>query len=158
MRQGAGSGRRARGREPRRFAASGGPERTVVTLKLHSDTWANERPVVPFLQNVPAEQIGPDGARLGFEFQFVKPGKGVAFVRIEWNLELETKVRSLEVARWVLDRLSEVTEIDALEHDGKKLDEIGLALVIEDATKLLDRGPRSDPPDADRDTDSKPPR
>lgn len=123
----------------------------MVALDLHVDAWSNERPVLPFLRRVPPRQIGPDGALLLFSLKFMKLGKAPAFLRTEWRLELETKVRSMEVARWVLDRMSEVTDVEVLERDGRKLDEIGLALRIEDATKRMDPGPRSDPPDDEAD-------
>jgi hypothetical protein len=113
----------------------------VVVLKLRSDTWSNDRSVLPFLKSVESPQLGPDGARLEFTLKLVKPEKGTAFLRTAWQLELETKVRSLVVARWVLDRVSEVSELPAVEGTGKKLDDIGLALRIESATKHLGKGP-----------------
>jgi hypothetical protein len=123
----------------------------VVVLKLHVDRWDNERPVLPFLKSIPQRQLGPDDALLTFSFTFVKSGKQKPFLLIEWQLELESKVRSLVVARWVLDRMSEVSDIQSGEGSKKRLDDIGLALRIEEATKLLDRGPTSDPSDDDGD-------
>jgi hypothetical protein len=116
----------------------------VVTLKLHADSWDDEGPVQSFLKGVPPRQVGPDGAVLTFTFQFVKPGKGRAFAQTAWELELETKVRSMVVARWVLDRISEVSDVRRGEGSRRGLDDIGLALRIEAATRRLDRGTRSD--------------
>jgi hypothetical protein len=129
-------------------------ERIVVVLKLHADRWDNERPVLPFLKSIPQRQLGPDDALLTFSFQFVKHGKQKPFMLIEWHLELETKVRSLVVARWVLDRMSEVSDIQSDLGSKKGLDEIGLALRIEEATKRMDRGPASDSPGEDDDDTS----
>jgi hypothetical protein len=112
----------------------------VVVLKLHVDRWDDERAVLPFLKTIPQRQPGPDGALLTFSIQFVKHGKRKPFLLTEWQLELETKVRSLVVARWVLDRMSEVSDIPSEVGSKKGLDDIGLALRIEEATKLLDRG------------------
>ena len=123
----------------------------MVVLKLHVDRWDNERPVLPFLKSIPQRQFGPDGALLTFYFQFVKHGKQRPFVLTEWQLELETKVRSLDVARWVLDRMSEVSDIESDPGSKKGIDEIGLALRIEEATKRMDRGPTSDPQGEDDD-------
>ncbi len=123
----------------------------MATLKLHSDRWDDDRSVLPFLKNVAPEQIGPDDARLTFSVQFVKQGNRKPFVRTEWRLELETKVRSLDVARWALDRMSEVSDLRVEPGSKTGLDEIGLALRIEDATKGLDRGPMSDSPTGDGD-------
>jgi len=120
-------------------------------LKLHVDRWDNERPVLPFLKGIPQRQPGPDGALLTFSFNIVKSENRKPFLRIEWQLELETKVRSLVVARWVLDRMSEVSDVQSGEGSRKGLDDIGLALRIEEATKLLDRGRSSDPPDDEGD-------
>lgn len=123
----------------------------MVVLKLHVDRWDNERPVLPFLKSIPQRQLGPDGALLTFSFNFVKSGKRKPFLLIEWQLELESKVRSLVVAHWVLDRMSEVSDIQSGEGSKKGLDDIGLALRIEEATKLMDRGPASDPAGDDGD-------
>jgi hypothetical protein len=113
-------------------------------LRLHSDTWSNDRTVLPFLKSIESPQLGPDGARLEFTLTLVKPAKGTAFLRTSWQLELETKVRSLDVARWALDRISEVSELPAVEGSGKRLDDIGLALRIETATKHLGKGPEAE--------------
>jgi len=116
----------------------------VVVLKLRSDTWSNDRSVLPFLKSVESPQFGPDGARLEFTLKLVNPGKGAAFLRTAWQLELETKVRSLVVARWVLDRVSEVSDLPAVDGAGKKLDDIGLALRIEEATTQLGKRPEAE--------------
>lgn len=115
-----------------------------MVLKLHADRWDNERSVLPFLKSIESPQLGPDGARLEFTLKLVKPKTGKAFVQTAWQLELETKVRSLDVARWVLDRVSEVSELPVVEATGKRLDEIGLALRIETATKHLGKGPEEE--------------
>jgi hypothetical protein len=113
-------------------------------LKLHTDRWDNERPVLPFLKSISQRQLGPDGALLTFSFQFVKHGRQKPFLLIEWQLELETKVRSLDVARWVLDRMSEVSDIQSDQGSKRGLDDIGLALRIEEATKQLGRRPEAE--------------
>ena len=123
----------------------------MVVLKLHVDRWDDERPVLPFLKSISPRQFGPDDALLTFSFTVVKHGKRKPFLLIEWQLELESKVRSLVVARWVLDRMSEVSDLQSDPGSKKGLDEIGLALRIEDATKMLDRGPASNPPGIDGD-------
>ncbi|HET6164223.1 MAG TPA: hypothetical protein VFG37_11185 [Planctomycetota bacterium] len=126
----------------------------MVMLKLHVDRWDDERAVLPFLKSISPRQSGPDGALLTFSFNLVKHGKRKPFLLTEWQLELETKVRSLVVARWVLDRMSEVSDVQSDQGSKKGLDDIGLALRIEEATKLLDRGPASDPPGDDGDDSS----
>jgi len=116
----------------------------VVVLKLHADRWDNERPVLPFLKSISQRQIGPDGALLTFSFRFVKHGKQKPFLLTEWRLELETKVRSMVVAHWALDRISEVSDLPAVDGTGKKLDDIGLAFRIESVTRHLGKGPEAE--------------
>ena len=89
--------------------------------------------------------LGPDRVQLGIRLQFVKPGKGTAFLRGESVLRLETKVRSDVVARWALAKLSNAGALKG--QQDFPTGEAEFAQLITSATKDLPAGDRWDPDD-----------
>jgi len=95
----------------------------------------------PGLMNALQSKSGPDGVALIGEFQFVKPGKGMAFVRAIWHLELRTKVRSRVVARWMLDQFAGLDVTLLYRGVDYRSNEDALARLIEDESSVLPDGP-----------------
>jgi hypothetical protein len=123
---------------------------TVVTISFDSNTFESrgEMPV----DSVPAfspMRLGPDGSALRSDFQFVKPGKGRAFVRARWHLDLQTKVRSDVVAHWMLAQFANVEVALGHEMVNYRHKESALAQLIDVKSAGLGNGVPSDPPEDD---------
>jgi len=88
---------------------------------------------------------GPDGVVAEFTFQFVKPGKGKAFLRGMIGLEMSTRVRSSVVGAWLQSIVGGVSRFLVLNGVNYSSDLGSLAKAIDDATCSLPAGTPSDP-------------
>jgi len=123
---------------------------TAVTITFDSNTFKSraEMPV----DSVPAfspMRLGPDDSALRSDFQFVKPGRGKAFLRARWHLDLQTKVRSTVVAHWMLAQFANVEVALGHEMVDYRHKESALAQLIDVKTAGLGACVPSDPPDDD---------
>jgi len=120
-----------------------------VRISFDSNTLDSKARLPPSMIQALRKKLGPDGSILEGELRFVKPGKGTAFVRTAWHLELKSKVRGLVVAEWMLFQFRGVDV--ALLHDGINYvkDVVALAKLIDDSTGGLPDSPASDAPGDD---------
>jgi len=120
-----------------------------VRISFSSNTWDSKARLPSGVMHALQRKAGPDGSILEGEFQFVKPGKGTAFVRTAWHLELKTKVRGPVVAQWMLSQFMNVDV--GLQHGGidYRNDVVSLAKLIDDVTGGLPDGRTTDAPGDD---------
>jgi len=118
-----------------------------VRISFNSNALDSTTPAPKGLLDALGSKLGPDGAVLSGEWQFVKPGKGVSFVRAEWHLEFSTKVRSQVVARWMVTQFKDLDLSILRGGIDYKSDEAALTQLIEDESVTLpDRTPKPPEP------------
>jgi hypothetical protein len=118
----------------------------VAIEPLKFEFVAANGPLRDSLLSLASRRIGPDGVELEYNLKFVKPGRGTAFVVVQLELRVATKVRSAVVAQWLLAQLGPRCESlmrKGLDYRG---DPAGLALLLDAWTERFPDGTPSDPP------------